>query len=52
MNRHCSLIPAKGNTAEIVLTVLHHNFVGIDEFLGSVHIPLSDLDDNRTPRSK
>jgi hypothetical protein len=29
-----SAIPTQGNTAEIALTVLHRNLIGVDEFLG------------------
>ena len=45
-------IPTKGNTAEIVLTVLHRNFLGVDEFLGRVPLPLSNFDHHEKPRSK
>jgi len=49
----CELtIPNKGNTAEIVLTVLHRNFLGVDEFLGRVSLPLSDFDHHEKPKSK
>ncbi|KAJ8981466.1 hypothetical protein NQ317_006992 [Molorchus minor] len=44
-HEECELpIPDQGNTAEIVLTALHHNFLGVDEFLGRVAIPLNSLD--------
>ena len=45
-------IPSKGNTAEIVLTVLHRNFLGVDEFLGRVALPLSNYDHNEKPKSR
>ena len=49
----CELtIPAHGNTAEIVLTALHRNFLGVDEFLGLVAIPLRDFDVYDRPRTK
>jgi len=49
----CELqIPKQGNTAEIVLTVLHHNFLGVDEFLGCVSIPLAELDVYERPRNR
>lgn len=49
----CELtIPAHGNTAEIVLTALHRNFLGVDEFLGMVSIPLRDFDVYDRPRTK
>ena len=46
------VIPNKGNTAEIVLTALHRNFLGVDEFLGRVALPLSDFDHHEKPKSK
>lgn len=45
-------IPDQGNTAEIVLTALHHNALGIDEFLGRVAIPLNSLDTYERPKNK
>ena len=45
-------IPQQGNTAEIVLTVLHRNFLGVDEFLGLVSIPLHDFDVYERPKTK
>jgi len=49
----CELtIPNNGNTAEIVLTALHRNFLGVDEFLGMVSIPLRDFDVYDRPRTK
>lgn len=44
-------IPRHGNKAEIVLTVLHRNFIG-DEFLGQVGIPLSDFDVYDKPKNR
>lgn len=41
-----------GNKAEIVLTALHHNGLGIDEFLGRVTIPLNSLDIYDRPKNK
>jgi len=47
----CELaIPTQGNTAEIVLTALHQNFIGVDEFLGMVVLPLSSFDVYERPR--
>merc|ERR1712198_67373 len=49
----CELaIPSKGNTAEVVLTVLHRNFLGVDEFLGRAALPLSNYDHNEKPKSR
>lgn len=49
----CELkIPSHGNTATIVLTVLTHNFLGVDNFLGCVNIPLADLDVYDRPKNK
>lgn len=49
----CELqIPKQGNTAEITLTALHHNFVGVDEFLGYISIPLAELDVYERPKNK
>ena len=45
-------IPDKGNKAEIILTVLHRNFLGVDEFLGRVSLPLSGFDHQEKPKSK
>lgn len=45
-------IPDQGNTAEIVLTALHHNGFGVDEFLGRVAIPLNTLDIYERPKNK
>jgi len=45
-------IPKQGNVAEIVLTALHRNFIGVDEFLGVVNIPLADFDVYERPKSR
>lgn len=45
-------IPKQGNVAEIVLTALHRNFIGVDEFLGVVSIPLADFDVYERPKSR
>ncbi|KAI5745099.1 hypothetical protein M8J76_008221 [Diaphorina citri] len=52
-HEECELeIPKQGNKAEIVLTALHHNFLGVDEFLGQVSIPLADIDIYERPRNR
>eukprot|EP00092_Neocalanus_flemingeri_P003034 GFUD01003243.1.p1 GENE.GFUD01003243.1~~GFUD01003243.1.p1 ORF type:complete len:560 (+),score=162.20 GFUD01003243.1:269-1948(+) len=52
-NEQCELsIPSQGNTAEISLTVLHRNFLGVDEFLGQISLPLRDFEVYETPKSK
>jgi Rab11 family-interacting protein 1/2/5 len=38
--------------AEIVLTVLHRNFIGVDEFLGIINIPLADFDVYERPKNR
>lgn len=45
-------IPTQGNRAELVLTVLHHNNFGLDEFLGQVTLPLNQMDQFERPRSR
>lgn len=45
-------IPKQGNVAEIVITALHRNFIGVDHFLGVVSIPLADFDVYERPRSR
>ncbi|CAG0898525.1 unnamed protein product [Cyprideis torosa] len=46
-------IPKHGNKAEIHLTVYHrHNGVALDEFLGTIYIPLQDLDIHEPPRNR
>lgn len=44
-------IPRQGNKADIVLTVLHRNFIG-DEFLGQISIPLAEFDVYDKPKNK
>ncbi|XP_059490957.1 rab11 family-interacting protein 1 isoform X2 [Neocloeon triangulifer] len=52
-HEECELqIPEHGNTAEVVLSALHRNFLGVDEFLGMVSIPLSDFDVYERPRNR
>ncbi|XP_073834062.1 rab11 interacting protein isoform X2 [Musca autumnalis] len=52
-NEECELkIPDQGNRAELVLTCLHHNSLGIDEFLGQVTLPLNDMDPYDRPRTR
>ncbi|KAK2588746.1 hypothetical protein KPH14_001633 [Odynerus spinipes] len=52
-HEECELaIPEHGNTAEIVLTALHRNFLGVDEFLGTVSIPLSSFDVYERPKNR
>jgi len=46
------LIPEQGKTAEIVFTALHRNFLGVDEFLGTISIPLSSFDVYERPRNR
>lgn len=45
-------IPDQGNRAELVLTALHRNNLGIDEFLGQVTLPLNEMDAYERPRNK
>ncbi|GLV42957.1 Rab11 interacting protein [Carabus blaptoides fortunei] len=52
-HEECELpIPDQGNTAEIILTVLHRNFLGVDEFLGRINIPLANFDVYERPRNR
>uniref|UniRef100_A0A1Q3F4F7 Protein kinase c conserved region 2 n=1 Tax=Culex tarsalis TaxID=7177 RepID=A0A1Q3F4F7_CULTA len=52
-HEECELqIPTHGNRAELVLTALHHNSLGIDEFLGQVVLPLAEMDVYERPRSR
>ncbi|XP_012258251.2 rab11 family-interacting protein 5 [Athalia rosae] len=52
-HEECELqIPQQGNTAEVILTVLHRNFLGVDEFLGMVNVPLSSFDVYERPKNK
>ncbi|XP_021953772.1 rab11 family-interacting protein 1 isoform X2 [Folsomia candida] len=51
-HEECELqIPRQGNKADIVLTVLHRNFIG-DEFLGQISIPLAEFDVYDKPKNK
>lgn len=45
-------IPDQGNRAELTLTCLHRNNLGIDEFLGQASLPLNEMDVYDRPRSK
>lgn len=46
-NEECEFkIPNSGNSASIVISVLHRNVYGLDRFLGNVHVPLSSFDKN------
>lgn len=47
-----SKIPDQGNRAELTLTCLHRNNLGIDEFLGQATLPLKDMDVYDRPRAK
>ena len=38
--------------ADIHLTVLHRNFLGVDEFLGQASLPLADFDVYERPKPK
>jgi len=52
-NEQCELsIPTQGNTAELSLTVLHRNFLGVDEFLGQISLPLKEFDVYERPKSR
>lgn len=52
-HEQCELpIPEKGNRAELVLTCLHQNSFGLDDFLGQVTLPLNEMDVYETPRSR
>ncbi|XP_053950747.1 rab11 family-interacting protein 5 isoform X3 [Anastrepha ludens] len=52
-NEECELkIPDQGNRAELALTCLHRNNLGIDEFLGQATLPLNEMDVYDRPRSK
>ncbi|XP_055525409.1 rab11 family-interacting protein 5 [Wyeomyia smithii] len=52
-HEECELqIPTQGNRAELVLTALHHNTLGMDEFLGQVVLPLNEMDVYERPRSR
>lgn len=45
-------IPERGNRAELILTCLHRNNLGMDEFLGQVTLPLNEMDAYERPRSR
>jgi hypothetical protein len=45
-------IPTQGNRAELILTCMHRNNFGIDEFLGQISLPLNEMDQFDRPRSK
>ena len=52
-NTLCRSIPSHGNKAEIHLTVYHrNNGVALDDFLGTVHIPLNNLDPHEPARNR
>ncbi|KAH8395188.1 hypothetical protein KR222_006724, partial [Zaprionus bogoriensis] len=52
-NEECELkIPDQGNRAELTLTCLHRNNLGIDEFLGQATLPLKHMDVYDRPRAK
>ena len=48
----CSQIPQYGNRSEVVLKVLHRSYLGGDEFLGQVSLPLQDFDVYEKPKAK
>lgn len=49
----CELtIPERGNRAELALTCLHRNNLGMDEFLGQVTLPLNEMDAYERPQSR
>lgn len=49
----CELtIPERGNRAELMLTCLHRNNLGMDEFLGQVTLPLNEMDAYERPRAR
>ena len=49
---HCRPIPQYGNRSEVVLKVLHRAYLGGDEFLGQVSLPLQDFDVYEKPKAK
>ncbi|XP_050702331.1 rab11 family-interacting protein 1-like, partial [Eriocheir sinensis] len=52
-HEECELaIPSHGNTAALSLTVYHRNALGMDEFLGQMHMPLSEFDVYERPRNR
>jgi len=51
-SEQCQLcIPQQGNRAEVVLKVMHRSFMGGDEFLGQISLPLQDFDVYEKPRA-
>jgi len=51
-SEQCELsIPDQGNRSEVVLKVLHRNFMGGDEFLGQISLPLQDFDVYEKPKA-
>lgn len=49
----CELqIPQYGNRSEVTLKVLHRSYLGGDEFLGHVSLPLQDFDVYEKPKAK
>ena len=52
-HEECELaIPSQGNRAELTLTCLHRNSFGLDDFLGQVTIPLSEMNQFERVRSR
>lgn len=52
-HEECELaIPDQGNRAVLILTALHRNFLGVDEFLGRVEIPLNEIDVYERPKNR
>lgn len=49
---HFRTIPERGNRAELTLTCLHRNNLGMDEFLGQVTLPLNEMDAYERPRAR
>lgn len=45
-------IPQYGNRSEVTLKVLHRSYLGGDEFLGHVSLPLQDFDVYEKPKAK
>lgn len=45
-------IPERGNRAELILTCLHRNNLGMDEFLGQISLPLNEMDAYERPRAR
>ena len=42
----------EGNRAEISVTLLHQNFIGVDEFLGRIALALVDFDVYESPKTR